>query len=286
MAIFRHCGTYPQNHMQEAIVWRQLDHPNLVPFIGLYYLNDTMKRLCLVSPWMERGNLVEFMRESPELVDPSILVTIFRISQYSTERWAFEQAYDVASGLSHLHNMKIIHGDLKGVNIMITRDLKASIGDFGLSRVSDTQRLFSLQSNHSRGTTRWLAPELLRHGPDCVATRESDVYAYACVCYEIFTGRLPFYELSDPAVICTVLIDGNHPARPDSLPGLRDAMWNMMVQCWEAAPSRRPTMVKVLAVLRRILSDDTVSWDSESDSGPESGSGSDLNLDLFGVDLD
>ncbi|KAK1227626.1 Rho guanine nucleotide exchange factor [Marasmius sp. AFHP31] len=156
-----------KDYMQEAIVWRQLDHPNLLPFLGIYYMDDSMKRLCLVSPWMERGNLVQFMKDSPELVVPESL------------------AFDVACGLSHLHDMKVIHGDLKGVNVLVTPDLKARIGDFGLSRVSDTQKLFSLQTNNSKGTTRWLAPELLRPGPNCVSSRESDVYAYACVCYEI-----------------------------------------------------------------------------------------------------
>ena len=62
--------------MQEAIVWRQLDHPNLLPFLGIYYMDDKMRRLCLVSPWMEQGNLVDFMKDSPELVDPESLVIL------------------------------------------------------------------------------------------------------------------------------------------------------------------------------------------------------------------
>ncbi|KAJ8076250.1 Rho guanine nucleotide exchange factor [Marasmius tenuissimus] len=159
-----------KDYMQEAIIWRQLDHPNLLPFMGIYYLEDDQKRLCLVSPWMERGNLVQFMKDSPELVDHGSL------------------AWDVACGLSHLHDMKIIHGDLKGANILITPDLRARISDFGLSRISDTQRLFSLQTYHSSGTTRWLAPELLRASENCVSSKESDVYAYGCVCYEVGTS--------------------------------------------------------------------------------------------------
>ncbi|KAK1222921.1 hypothetical protein PQX77_014198 [Marasmius sp. AFHP31] len=225
-----------KDYMQEAIVWRQLDHPNLLPFLGIYHMDDDMKRVCLVSPWMERGNLVQFMKDTPDLVDPISL------------------ASDVACGLSYLHDMKVVHGDLKGVNILITPDLKACIGDFGLARVTDTQRLFSLQTNHSKGTMRWLAPELLRPGPDCVSSRESDVYAYACVCYEIFTGRVPFSELSDPAVIFAVLIERQHPSRPIDLPGLTDTMWSLMMSCWYAEPSSRPTMADVIAGLRPINS--------------------------------
>ncbi|KAL0057756.1 hypothetical protein AAF712_015586 [Marasmius tenuissimus] len=156
-----------KDYMQEAIVWRQLDHPNLLPFLGIYYMDDTMKRLCLVSPWMERGNLVEFMKKTPDLVVPNSLVN------------------DVARGLSHLHDNKIVHGDLKGVNVLITPDLRARIGDFGLSRVTDTQKLFSVQTHRSKGTMRWLAPELIQADDEADSSRESDVYAYACVCYEV-----------------------------------------------------------------------------------------------------
>ncbi|KAJ6530242.1 hypothetical protein B0H19DRAFT_967732 [Mycena capillaripes] len=47
---------------REALIWRQLCHPNLLPFFGLYHLDD---RLCLVSPWMVNGNVVEFLRKEP-----------------------------------------------------------------------------------------------------------------------------------------------------------------------------------------------------------------------------
>ncbi|KAJ7489298.1 hypothetical protein FB451DRAFT_1125592, partial [Mycena latifolia] len=51
---------------REALIWRQLCHPNLLPFFGLYYLEN---RLCLVSPWMENGNILEFLSEAPHGVD-------------------------------------------------------------------------------------------------------------------------------------------------------------------------------------------------------------------------
>ncbi|KAJ6474936.1 hypothetical protein C8R45DRAFT_834665 [Mycena sanguinolenta] len=46
---------------REASIWRQLSHPNMLPFFGLSYLNWT---LCLVSPWMENGNLSQYLEEN------------------------------------------------------------------------------------------------------------------------------------------------------------------------------------------------------------------------------
>ena len=51
-----------QNLFREFITWRQLSHPNVLPFYGVHFLDDPLEtRFCLVSPWMENGNVVEFL---------------------------------------------------------------------------------------------------------------------------------------------------------------------------------------------------------------------------------
>ncbi|KAJ6495962.1 hypothetical protein DFH09DRAFT_945965, partial [Mycena vulgaris] len=64
---------------REALIWRQLSHPNLLPFFGLYYI-DT--RLCLVSPWMENGHLVEFLRRAPEVDRLSLVSVAYQRGEY------------------------------------------------------------------------------------------------------------------------------------------------------------------------------------------------------------
>ncbi|KAL0573288.1 hypothetical protein V5O48_008671 [Marasmius crinis-equi] len=227
-----------QEYMREAIVWQQLKHPNLLPFVGMYYLDKAREQLCLVSPWMERGNLVHYLKStSTELVDHESL------------------AYDIATGLSHLHGMKIVHGDLKGVNILMTPDGRATIADFGLSRVADTHtlRLDTSTSTQAKGTTRWLSPELLRPDPPCSSSTSSDIYAYACVCYEIFARSIPFHELAEGAVIVAILLDKQQPSRPE-VSELTDAMWEIMASCWAYDPALRPTAMDVLARIGRITS--------------------------------
>ncbi|KAF9268616.1 kinase-like protein [Marasmius fiardii PR-910] len=239
-----------KEYASEAIVWQQLERPNLLPFMGMYYLDKAREQLRLVSPWMERGNLVRFLKDTPRE----------QIDHYSL-------AYDIASGLVYLHSRKIVHGDLKGVNILLTPDERACIGDFGLSRVADSHavRLTSSTTMHSKGTTRWLSPELLKSDPPCSSSTSSDMYAFACVCYEaslysplssafnIFAGNVPFYELTDGAVIVAVLLDKKHPSHPgDSL--LNDEMWNIMVSCWKPETQLRPSASEVFSRLSGMKS--------------------------------
>ncbi|KAK1221186.1 hypothetical protein PQX77_015998 [Marasmius sp. AFHP31] len=165
-----------------------------------------------------------------------------------------DKAHDIASGLVYLHERRIVHGDLKGLNVLVTPDERACIGDFGLSRVADTHslHLFASETGQTKGTARWLAPELLRATAPCPASRSSDLYAYACVCYEIFVGRFPFYELAEAAVITAVLIDKKHPTRPTGPSELTDMMWEMMMSCWKHDIHLRPTAQEVLSLIGSV----------------------------------
>jgi hypothetical protein len=47
----------------EAATWKQLDHPNVLPFYGVYHLHNNTQRVCLASPWLENGNIVQYLAE-------------------------------------------------------------------------------------------------------------------------------------------------------------------------------------------------------------------------------
>jgi len=56
----------PQAFSREAILWGHISHPNLLPFYGIYHLDDDHGRICLVSPWMEHGNVHEYLEKHPD----------------------------------------------------------------------------------------------------------------------------------------------------------------------------------------------------------------------------
>ncbi|KAJ6592900.1 kinase-like domain-containing protein, partial [Mycena capillaripes] len=213
---------------REALIWRQLSHPNLLPFFGLYMLSN---RLCLISPWMDDGDLKHFLHDAPLGTDRLSLIA------------------DVGMGLEYLHSKHVVHGDLKAANILVTPSGRACITDFGLSTITDElslQLTFSSQSIRA-GTVRYQAPELLLSKSS--NHFGSDVYAFACVCYEILTGKVPFFEVSNDATVIFKVIEGTRPSRLDTISP--EDLWLLLEACWHQQTDRRPSPTQILQRLTR-----------------------------------
>ncbi|KIJ50735.1 hypothetical protein M422DRAFT_159283, partial [Sphaerobolus stellatus SS14] len=65
----------------------------------------------------------------------------------------------IAKGISYLHENNIIHGDIRGVNILVFEDGTSHVTDFGLSRILK-ESISGLTTSNFAGCTRWMAPEL------------------------------------------------------------------------------------------------------------------------------
>ncbi|KAF6749514.1 kinase-like domain-containing protein [Ephemerocybe angulata] len=223
---------------REAILWSHLSHENVLPFYGIHRLDDIAGRMCLISPWMENGNIGEYLLRNPK-----------------AKRLVL--ASDVCSGLAYLHAQDIVHGDLKGANILVTRTERACVADFGLSIIAENEimRWTSTASAATLGgTVRWQAPELFNpEAEDTKSSKMSDVYALGCVFYEIFTGKVPFYEVPREATVISYILLGRAPTKPapGSEPfsqwGLSDAIWTTCIErCWERLPEDRPRPSDIL----------------------------------------
>ncbi|KAF9457394.1 hypothetical protein BDZ94DRAFT_232746 [Collybia nuda] len=152
---------------KEALIWQSLRHPHVLPFLGVD--SDTFSPyLCMVSPWMQHGTIMRHLSENKG-VDVNKLL------------------WEVAQGLHYLHSQKVVHGDLRGGNILINDEWQACLADFGLTVVSETT--LATQTSNGHGSMRWMAPEL--HDPEFfgfnrfLRTPASDIYAFGCVCLEV-----------------------------------------------------------------------------------------------------
>ncbi|KAJ6454251.1 kinase-like domain-containing protein [Mycena vitilis] len=233
MRVFRDADIILKEFGQEALIWRQLCHPNLLPFFGVYHLDN---RLCLISPWMENGNIMEFLRAQPNTDRLSLIL-------------------DVALGVRYLHKQRMVHGDLKAINVLVTPSRRACVADFGLAAVSNTITMrLTHSTTHARGgTARYQAPELFQG--DSPNHYGSDVYAVACVFYEILTGKVPFYELPNDMNVMFRVAEGKRPSRP--LPGsgtqITDTLWELMQNCWDKDAESRPTSSQIVERLKGPL---------------------------------
>ncbi|KAF9779311.1 CNH domain-containing protein [Thelephora terrestris] len=206
---------------KEAVMWKRLKHPNIVGFIGVM-----RNPLRLVSEWMPKGTLTEYLSENPGANRIGLLL-------------------DVAEGLTFLHAIYTTHGDLKGPNVLIDQTGHACLTDFGFTSV--VRGVNSVLVTEVQGySARWAAPEVLGNGDK--NTREADVFAFGMVVIEVFTGRHPFSEFT-PLVAVSKIIAGERPDRPQE-PGLIDLVWNMTLHCWTQDPAQRPIMASVVGILR------------------------------------
>ncbi|TDL15519.1 kinase-like protein [Rickenella mellea] len=225
----------------EAIIWRLLRHPNILPFYGVFRGDEHFDRICLVSPWMEAGNVTKYLAKNPD-----------------SDRFAL--LGDVVNGLSYLHDFQpaIIHGDLKGANIFVTSRLTACLGDFGLSRFRDSQEsTLGATTGTTAGTLRWQSHELFDSREDGRTNRpsqESDIYSFGCVCLELMTGKPPFSEIRGDGAVVKAIMNKQTPQRPaeDLLKyGFDDDLWSLMEKCWSYTPSQRPKMGLLLEYFNR-----------------------------------
>ncbi|KAF8142446.1 kinase-like domain-containing protein, partial [Mycena galopus ATCC 62051] len=213
-------GDIRRRFCREALVWQRLRHLYIVPLIGIDTENFPPS-LCLVSPWMKNGTVNTYLKGR---------------DGDSRQRTVNRLIREIVQGLAFLHDEGVVHGDLRGANILVSDAGNACLTDFGLTVLVDTS---ASQTRNGGGCVRWMAPETFENHP---RTPASDIYAFACVCLELYTGYPPFHGVLflDPAVIFQVA-QGNRPNRPagNVIP---DCVWEIMQKCWAHNFADRPSI--------------------------------------------
>ncbi|KAG8718419.1 hypothetical protein FRC09_012689 [Ceratobasidium sp. 395] len=178
---------------RELFTWSRLRHANVLELRGLAKFRNC---LAMVSPWMEYGNIVA-------LVNRQLDINRFSLCK------------QLVNAVAYLHEIGVVHGDLKGDNVLVSSGGVVKLTDFGLSIVHEINLQLS-ETDPGGGTLRWMAPELLMNaGTRC---KETDIYALGMTLLEIVTGQLPFMELhSSHAIINAVTQDKKDPRAPPAI---------------------------------------------------------------------
>ncbi|EJU01860.1 kinase-like protein [Dacryopinax primogenitus] len=215
--------------IREISIWSTLDHPNVLPFLGLS-IQPGWRIPCLVSPWLTHGNVMKYLElhddaDRAELID------------------------GVADGLKYLHEKGVVHGDVKGANILVASDGHPVLADFGLSVMEEQNSQGQTTTQTFAGSMRWMAPERLAPdqfgmGARTSRTFASDIYSFGMTIYEIYSGNLPFHELGNMEASIAV-VNGRRPVHPGDVAiqrGLTPNLWIFITRCWEQKPDARPEL--------------------------------------------
>ncbi|EDV93460.1 tyrosine-protein kinase CSK isoform X2 [Drosophila grimshawi] len=212
-----------QKFLAEASVMTTLEHENLVKFIGLVF---TSKHLYLVTEYMSKGSLVDYLRS--------------RGRQHITKKDQINFAFDTASGMEYLEAKKVVHRDLAARNVLISEDCVAKVSDFGLAR----EECYNLDVG--KLPIKWTAPEALKNGR---FSNKSDMWSFGILLWEIYSfGRVPYPRIPLADVVKHVEV-GYKMEAPEGCP---PEIYEMMRQAWELNPAKRPTFAELKVKLQHL----------------------------------
>lgn len=165
-------------------------------------------------------------------------------------------AMDICLGVNYLHNLGIVHQDLKSSNMLVDKHYNLKVGDFGLSHfvrktLSESAEQDDPLFTGGGGTVAYMAPELLRSG-DRIGTFKSDVYSVGIILWEIASQTRPFGGRDD-TVSMLYHVDENRERPLWALDMAAPEGYQRLVEdCWAASPDERPLMETVITQLRTI----------------------------------
>ncbi len=249
---------------QETEVLARLCHPNVVRVVG-WSEGRKGANPSIVMELMDE-DLFKFLRtrldnnESNGSADVPLSILA-----------AVDIMLQVARGLKYLHSRRVVHRDIKSLNVLVKRlsgapeveygegYLNAKLADFGLSKKKNSSTRYSNQTLDV-GTRRWMAPEVFKITKDKVDSDavqlpeiahpfKADVYSFALVCYEILTGKEPFEGERMTDLYQRITHERARPKLPEICPR---RLVSLIRRCWDHDPLSRPDFPAICKELRYI----------------------------------
>ena len=158
--------------LQEVNLLKRVNHPNIIKYLDSFIFQN---ELYIAVEWADKGDVKRLIRKYKQEGDE---IDEARVIEYTRE---------IAGGLNHMHEQRVIHRDLKPANILITSDGIFKLGDLGLGRIMNTE---TIKTFSKVGTPLYMAPEVINgsSGYDF----KCDNWSLGCVIYELITLRSPF----------------------------------------------------------------------------------------------
>jgi eukaryotic-like serine/threonine-protein kinase len=153
---------------------------------------------------------------------------------------------EICDGIGYAHEKGLIHRDLKPQNILLTRDGRSKVTDFGIAKQVGDQTL--TQAGFTLGTVQYFSPEQAKGQ---TATPQSDIYSIGIILYEMLTGRIPF-EGDNPVAIAIKHIEEAPPVPRRFNPSIPSALEAIVMRAMSKNPAQRYASA---AAMKKALQD-------------------------------
>ncbi|KAH7325459.1 kinase-like domain-containing protein [Rhizoctonia solani] len=207
----------------EIYVWSKCKHPNILELTGIAQYQD---RIAMVSPWMKKWQPLLVLTQAP---------TVDRAQKLLMEL--------------HIYTRGIVHGDLKGANIVVSDGHTPKLVDFGTSFLSHYSLQFSGGTQSGAiFTIRYTvqAPEITLETSN--HTMAGDVYGLGMTILEVITGLTPYHGINEAAVMRRVM-EGANPPQPEQFMSNDRAqannLWALLTRYWRSEADDRPSPTEV-----------------------------------------
>jgi len=206
----------PQDFLGEAQIMTKMRHANLVQ---LYAVCTKEEPVYIITELMSKGALISYLQTDEGKSLPLV--------EY------IKMATQIAAGMSYIEHERYVHRDLAARNILVGDKNVCKIADFGLARfIKETE--YEARAG-ARFPIKWTAPEAANFSK---FTIKSDVWSFGIVLYEIITkGGTPYPDMTNAEVLSR--IDKGY--RMPQPPQCESKYYNIMVECWNKEPNKRPT---------------------------------------------
>ncbi len=211
----------------EAKILSSLTFDYIVKYYSSFLENNTLN---IIMEYCESGDLAKYLS-----IKRGLVTTL-------NEDLVWKFFIQICLGIVYLHAKKILHRDLKTMNIFLTKNNDVRIGDLGVAKVlSDT-----LFAKTFIGTPYYLSPELCEEQP---YNEKSDIWALGCILYEITTFKHPFDANNQAALIIKILKGKYDPISREYSSDLR----KVLELVFERDQNKRPSIFEIITHPSKIL---------------------------------
>ncbi|XP_073030429.1 serine/threonine/tyrosine-protein kinase HT1-like [Primulina eburnea] len=212
---------------REVTLLSRLHHQNIIKLVGA-----CRKPLvfCIVTEYLAEGSLRAYLHKLEHKSLPF--------------QKLISMALDIARGMEYIHSHGVIHRDLKPENVLINKDFRLKVADFGIA----CEEAYCDLLADDPGTYRWMAPEMIKRKH---YGQKIDVYGFGLILWEFVAGTIPYEDMTPIQAAFAVV---NKDLRPTIPLGCPPTMKALIEQCWSLQPDKRPEFWQIVKVLEKMES--------------------------------